>query len=623
MHAAALEAELFARAVERQIAGDLSAAERGYRRVLRRLPANVPSLLNLGIVLLAKGAAEPALMAFRRAIAIMPGHADAHASLGLALERLGRADEAEAAYRRALALKPGHADANNGLATLVRARGEASTAISLYQRAIETEPHHLRALDNLGDALHGAGRLDDAQTMYGRADEVSPSFGRRVKAGLMLPRVYASLDDMAARRARFFETLTLLERSRDRIADPLAEINQLPFALAGHGENDRVAFERIANLVRPSVPEWVNPRTKAPRGKYLRIGFVLPHAAISERGAGLLGVLPALAARNIEIIALDPSGASASPSIIPGVARTLRLPRHLAEARQAIADLHLGALIHGEIGRDPLGYFLAFSRLAPVQLNLGGLGVTSGLRTIDHYISDRFTDDEAAQEEYTERLIRFDGMARMWSRPAAAFETRGRAALGLPPTGSLYVCPARPSRLHPGFDRCLANLLERDRDGYVVMLEDPLAPSDVELLRARFRTTLGREAARVVFIVPSRLDAVLLLATVVLDAMPSGGTGALIDALAAHVPIVTWAGSVSRARRGQALYRALGIDGPVAHDAAGYVAQALALAGEPARRAALIEAIREREPRLFDQQSGAEALADFVAESIAHAGGAR
>ncbi|MBM3484647.1 MAG: tetratricopeptide repeat protein, partial [Alphaproteobacteria bacterium] len=567
--------------------------------------------------------AEPALMAFRRAIALMPGHADAHASLGLALERLGRTDEAESAFRRALALKPGHADANNGLATLLRARGEASTAITLYQRAIETEPHHLRALDNLGDALHGAGGLDDARSMYRRADEVSPSFGRRLKAGLLLPRVYASLEEMNTQRARFFEALTQLERWRDRIVDPLAEINQLPFALAGQGENDRVGFERIANLVRPSVPEWVTPRTKAPRGKTRRVGYVLPHAAISERGASLTGVLPALAARGIEIIALDPNSAGAAPSIILGAARIVKLPRHLAAARHAIADLHLGALIHGEIGRDPLGYFLAFSRLAPAQLNLGGIGVTSGLRTIDHYISDRFTDDEAAQEEYTERLIRLDGFARLWSRPAAVFEARGRAALGLPPSGALYVCPVRPSRLHPAFDRCLAGILERDRDGHVVLLEDPLAPCDVEHLRARFQETLGRDAARVLFIVPSRLDAVLPHATVVLDAMPSGGIGALIDAFASHVPIVTWAGPVSRARRGRALYRALGVDGPVARDATSYVDQALALAGEPARRAALVEAIREHAPRLFDQPAGAEALADFVMESIAHAGGAR
>ena len=67
--------------------------------------------------------------------------------------------------------------------------------------------------------------------------------------------------------------------------------------------------------------------------------------------------------------------------------RVVTLPRNLDLARRQIADQELDVLYYADIGMDPLTYFLAFARLAPVQCVTWGHPVTTGIPTIDYFLS--------------------------------------------------------------------------------------------------------------------------------------------------------------------------------------------------------------------------------------------
>ena len=57
---------------------------------------------------------------------------------------------------------------------------------------------------------------------------------------------------------------------------------------------------------------------------------------------------------------------------------------------------------------DPITYFLAFARLAKVQCVSWGHPVTTGLTTIDYFVSHQLLEEEdpvAAQSHYSEKLI--------------------------------------------------------------------------------------------------------------------------------------------------------------------------------------------------------------------------
>jgi hypothetical protein len=435
----------------------------------------------------------------------------------------------------------------------------------------------------------------------------------------MLPAVYRSEADLGVRRARFFGALGELEGRRERIASPLAELSRLPFALADQGFDDRAAFERLSNLVRPSLPELVRPRSKTASGRAPRIGLIVPWSLGPLSAAAMLALAPLLRAEGLDLTLLDLRGTAHGTAAERG---TLRLPRQLATARQAIADLRLDTLLHGELGADPLAYFLAHSRLAPVQINLGGASVTSGVRTVDYYLSDRFSDEADSDALITERLVLLDWFPRLWPRAAFAEPKAGptRAALDLPAQGALYFCPLRPARLHPGFDQTLAGLLAGDPEGHLILLEEVQSAQPGATLRERLAETLGPAAARVVFLPPAAASPAMAVATVVLDGYPCGGGEALIEAFLRGVPVVTRPGRFGRARLGQALYRALEIAGPVAAGADDHVRQAVRLARDEAARRELGAAMRARAKDLIDNPAGARALAGFLHAVTGRAG---
>src|SRR5205814_5379429 len=86
--------------------------------------------------------------------------------------------------------------------------------------------------------------------------------------------------------------------------------------------------------------------------------------------------------------------------------RYIVLPPALSAARDAIAAEKLDILFYADLGMDPVTYSLAFSRLAPVQCVTWGHSVTSGVGTIDYYISSAEFEDESAPEHYSEQLVR-------------------------------------------------------------------------------------------------------------------------------------------------------------------------------------------------------------------------
>src|SRR4029079_6999972 len=119
---------------------------------------------------------------------------------------------------------------------------------------------------------------------------------------------------------------------------------------------------------------------------------------------------------DLDVVLIDLGGA-ADAELRAACARTLAPPQDLAQARAAIAGEQLDVLVHADIGMDPFGYFLAFSRLAPVQRATFGHPDTSGLRNIDYFLSSALFEREDAQAHYSERLVRLNALPLHLARP--------------------------------------------------------------------------------------------------------------------------------------------------------------------------------------------------------------
>lgn len=160
--------------VATQRAGDLSAAEAGYRAILAAEPDNFDALHLLSQVLLSQGRAVEGLGLVDRALALDPDFAAAHNTRGSLLKSLGRYGVAEKSFRQALALRADYAEAWTNLgASLVELRRYAD-AEKAQRRALALRPDYARAQVNLGVALRHLGRWAEAAQWQRKALSAAP-----------------------------------------------------------------------------------------------------------------------------------------------------------------------------------------------------------------------------------------------------------------------------------------------------------------------------------------------------------------------------------------------------------------------------------------------------------------
>jgi Flp pilus assembly protein TadD len=154
--------------------GDIQAAEKIYRGILRRQPDHFEALLVLGKLLLTTGRPEEALEPLRTAAAIAPDAAAAQAALGHALFGAGDKTGALACHDLAVTLDAADADIWSNRGNVLRALNRDREAIESYDRALALVPDHAQALGNRANALMAERRLDEASTGYQEAIRLSP-----------------------------------------------------------------------------------------------------------------------------------------------------------------------------------------------------------------------------------------------------------------------------------------------------------------------------------------------------------------------------------------------------------------------------------------------------------------
>jgi tetratricopeptide (TPR) repeat protein len=138
-------ADWFARALDREDAGEFAAAAEAYRQALL-LGGPEPELcFNLGNVLYALDQKAQAAERFRQAIEMEHDYVEAWNNLGNVLGDLDERAGAVEAYERALAIEPAYADAHYNLAETLAQMGRAADARRHWQTYLELEPHSASA----------------------------------------------------------------------------------------------------------------------------------------------------------------------------------------------------------------------------------------------------------------------------------------------------------------------------------------------------------------------------------------------------------------------------------------------------------------------------------------------
>ena len=480
-------------------------------------------------------------------------------------------------------------------------------------------------------ALHELQRLSATHPLV--ADSNFALDADTVDALLTVPEHYADDAAITAWRQRYAEGLSRLAAAMEAHSlgnDARAGlVRHTAFRLAYHGRDDLqlqcLRGDFLSALMRPVTPVATPRATQPETEPRLRVGFVSKHIRDCTVGHYFKRFFTDLSGNDISVhvyaCGLRDAFTDAVTARVDHLHHFADDSNALTAMAQCIADDALDVLIYPEIGMEPLIEKLAAMRLAPMQCALWGHPVTTGLPTIDVFLSAAALepqDRNIAQSHYRERLHLLPGLGTCYPKPPEP-SLRDRAELGLPEVGTLVVCAQSPFKWSPAFTNAVAQILHQSPTTTLVVFDSPdIHRSHLfdDYLRHFFTAANIDHATRVVRLPQlSRVDflAVLTAADVALDSFGFSGGNTSLDALAVGLPVVTLPGAFMRGRQTFAMLNTLQLpteaaDALIARDESQYVELAACLLCDASRREATRAAINARADRLFGDPAPVAAL---------------
>ncbi|HYI87916.1 MAG TPA: tetratricopeptide repeat protein, partial [Burkholderiales bacterium] len=567
----------------------------------------------------------------RRATELAPHGAGAYHNLGSAYRDRGDAAAALGAYRKAAQLDPNFAEAHYGVGLMLMGERRYEDALASLRRASELNPRLAEARFEAGNAHMGVGDWQAALGEFKSAIDARPDYAeaRWARAVSQLPAVYASGTEPAERRHAFAAQLDALRKwfATTRRADAYLAVGvHQPFYLAYQEAPNRELLAKYGALCAGQMAVWqsraglaVPARRQAGkrRGKP-RIGIVSAHVHEHSVWTALVrGWVEGLAAANdLHIFHL---GAMQDPETELARRRASRFemgPRPYDAWARAIHEAQLDLLLYPEIGMDATTVKLASLRLAPVQAASWGHPETSGLPTMDYYLSAQALEPADAQANYTEKLVALPNLG-CWLVPGKE-ESGKPPALEVAADEIVLLCPGNAFKYAPQHDRLLAAIAQRVPRSRLVFFRsrpEPLAEKLRERLRESFRRA-GADFERQVTFLPwqsrASFRALLKRADLYLDTIGFSGFNTAVQALECGLPIVAREGRFLRGRLASGVLRHLGLDELVAPSDEAYVELAATLCADRQRRQELRRRIEAGRERLHRDREPLDALQRFI-----------
>ena len=614
------------------------AAIAAYRKTLKLKPNFAIAYFYLANLLKSSGQIQAAINAYQTGLKLNPNVASACNNLGNIFKDLGRVEVALDYYKQALQLEPNYAGTYNNIGNILKDQDKLEAAIQFYQKAIQLDPNLAQAYRNLGNAFRRQGKLDRAVEAYQSALNIEPSLTEAALGICMsqLPIIYANAEAIETQRKSYQVYLEKLA-SYHQNANLNQNINAAkavgtlqPFYLAYQGLNDRPLQEiygkMIHQLMKSRYPQYSQPLTipSLKPGKKIRVGFVSGFfRKHSNWKIPIKGWVENLNRNSFELFGYHTGtqqdhyteeAKTAFDQFIQG-------PLPLSQWCEQIQKDNLQVLIFPEFGMDPTTIQLGCLRLAPIQMTSWGHPETSGLPTIDYYLSSELMEAETAQDCYSETLVRLPNLSIYYTPLEITPKPTTKAELGLKETETFFWCCQSLYKYLPQHDDvfpAIAKQVKHCKFGFIKHLGDH-SEQVTTIFTQRLDKAFSQQGLNYqdycLFLPRLKTDefaGVTAIADVFLDSIGWSGCNSSLEAIAQNLPIVTLAGGLMRGRHTAAILKMLGLTELIAENKQQYIQLAVRLGTDEQYCQQLRQYIQQYKPRLYRDLSPVHALEKFL-----------
>ncbi len=615
--------------------GDISGALVWLCRANLLAPDSAEVIGNLAETLASAGQSSICLPVFRDTLLRWPDSAEMHYRYARLLLSLAQLTEAEENYREAVQLRPDHAASRNDLGLVLMSQGHTQAAFQCFREAVRRDPHCADAHYNLGCLLQLENQTDEARACHNRAIDVDRLHGRALWARCMLelPILYQSTDQILLQRVRFEQQLEnlALGACAPEVARSLAAAvgASQPFFLPYQGKCDRplkATYGMLAARLLENASTTLNrPRvSRAIASKKIRIGIV--SGFFCDHTIWRLMLKGWLSEIDRDRFDIHTYHTSMTDDQETALARHLS-PQFVAgrsiDFRTAILANQPEVLLYPELGMDPVAARLASERLAPVQCVSWGQPETSGLPTMDYFLSSALMEPEHATLHYTEHLITLPNLGVHYTPDERVTEICSRPMMGLRDNAVIFWCGQALYKYLPQYDEVFARIASEVGDCQFLFIGFAKSCKVTNLFQSRLRQAfaeLGLDARQhCVFVPPmsqERFLGTIRLADIMLDSIGWSGGKSTLDALAEASAIVTCPGPMMRGRHTMAILTRLGVTETIAKTVDDYVSIAVRLAHGPSMRASLRAQVAMGRHRVIADTAPIRALEVFLTQAV-------
>jgi protein O-GlcNAc transferase len=606
-----------------------------YNKAIELAPDFAKAYFDLGYVLQEKGRLDEAVTYYEKAIHLDPTMVDAYNNLGLAFQEKGFLDKAAACYQEALQIKPDFVDANNNLADILTIKHRFDEAINHYQKSLEIDPNFSITYHNLGIALRDTGKLNEALNAFDMAINAEPGNVRSRWARCIsyLPVIYSDESEIEVSRSRYQSELRSLEESISLQNDEEIEAANKavgsiqPFYLAYQGRNDKQLQQFYGSLVSrimsKKYPEFSSLHSvpSLSYGEPMRIGivsrFFYYHPVWKILTRGWMENL------NADRFKLYGYHTGRKKDAETDLAR--RYCRRFVEDIYSFEELcrivqgdSLHVLVYPEIGMDSVTLRLASLRLAPVQCASWGHPDTTGLPTVDYYLSSDLMEPPDAGDHYTEQLVRLPNLSVFYTPLNASDSGIKRDACGLRHDSVVYHCCQSLFKFLPQCDEVFPRIAQRVGNCQFLFASYPDISSVLERFRSRVGGTFKRFGLNpedhivfLPFVEVAQYQAINGISDILLDPVGWSGCTTALEAIDFNLPVVTLPGLMQRGRAAAAILTMMGMTETIADNLDDYINIAARLGLDSEWRKQITEKIASNKHRVYRDKDCIIGLEEF------------
>jgi protein O-GlcNAc transferase len=631
-------------------AGELEQAESIYCKAITVCPEHWSGYINLGNVLLTRNQVDAAIETYEKALSLKPRDPDILYNLGMAFEakndaaqassyfgysfyRQGKFQDAIDYYQKFLEIQNGDINFYLALADCYQNLNQHAEAIKIYREGLRLYPNagifHLSLALVLRDAAH----TEEAIVVLTEALQVLPdNLTLKLHQQLMLPILYDNVEEIEFYRQRFTQGLEALvqqtsletpEASREALSAIGSRTN---FYLQYQGKNDlnlqKQYGQFVYRVMTANYPNWTKmlPMLPIHPGKKIRVGYVSAYFRSQTVGKLMLGWIKNHNRKDFEIHCYY------TGSKVDHITQQFQcysdafyhLPDNLDAICQQIVTDQLHILVFTDIGMDNCTSQIAGLRLAPIQCTAWGHPITSGLPSIDYYLSSQLMEPAKAQEHYSEHLVRLPNIGICYEKPQIPAVTKTRSEFQLRDESIVYLSCQSLFKYLPQYDYIFPMIAQQVTQAQFVFLSHQFSLSISEKFRQRLKRAfaLFNLNSEDYCVILPRQDwlgylNLNLISDIYLDTFSWSGGNTTLEAIACNLPVVTCPSEFMRGRHSYGILKCLGVTETIAKTEAEYIDIAVRLGLDLPWRNGIVQQIIERQPYLYDDKTCVAALESF------------